>query len=256
MIKISFHGAAQDTSGQCFLISTTKNKFLIDCGLFISNSTKEEDVFNTRLRNKHFPFEPSKLDFVLLTHSHIDHSGNLPNLVKKGFRGKIYLTKWSAIQLENQYKKLICRNGFDLFSFDDVEKTKGLFSVVHYKDTNYISDRIEFTYYNSNHILGSASIKLLIEGKKIWISGDIGKEPTYPFDVDYLIMESTFGDKITSPGNHATQEILTKYAISERIKPKMTFLVHSSFNSGLVLKTKLDKERRAYFPLLNTQIEL
>ncbi len=216
-MRISFNGAARTVTGSQHLIDVNGHRLLLDCGLFQGKRSETYD------RNKHFAFEPSSIDAVLLSHAHIDHSGNLPNLVKSGFSGPIYSTPPTATlgeimlmdsahihESDAEYvNKKRLRRGEPpvepLYTQKDAAEAIDLYYPVKYGDSFSPVSGVTVTFYDAGHILGSAGIRLDIEEKgsrkSLWFSGDIGRpalpligDPVFPFDVDYLLMESTYGD--------------------------------------------------------------
>lgn len=215
-MKITFYGAAQSVTGSLHLISINGKNILLDCGLFQGHRSE------TIERNKNFPFHPNEIDAVILSHAHIDHSGNLPNLVKSGFNGTIYSTfatrdLCSIMLLDSAYiqekdaeylNKKLKKNGLPLieplYKPIDVLSTLSLFQSYPYHKKIKIFDNIEIEFFDAGHILGSSSVVLTINEnnnlKKIGFSGDIGrwnlpilKDPEFIGDVDFLICESTYG---------------------------------------------------------------
>jgi len=199
------------------LLEVNGARILLECGLF---QGKRDETYE---RNRIFPFEPSKIDAVLLSHAHIDHSGNLPNLVNQGYAGKIIATRATThlakLMLRDSghiqetdiayVNKKRARKGQPpmepLYTLEDAEKVAGYFQSVEYDDPVQVADGVRATFMDAGHILGSAGIALDIEenGRKfrLWFSGDIGRrdlplirDPVLPVNVDYLIMESTYGD--------------------------------------------------------------
>ncbi len=215
-MKLEFYGAAQSVTGSMHLISTNGKKILLDCGLFQGHRNE------TISRNKNFPFNPAEIDAVVLSHAHIDHSGNLPNLVKSGFQGTIYSTfatrdlcsimlldsayiqEKDAEFLNKKHKKNNTPLIEPLYKPQDVLNTLGFFQSFPYRKKINIFDDIVIEFVDAGHILGSAGIHLTIKEngsyKKIGFSGDIGrwnlpilKDPEFMGNVDYLICESTYG---------------------------------------------------------------
>jgi len=229
-MKIHFYGAARTVTGSMHLLEVNNKRLLLDCGLF---QGRRKESF---LRNRTFPFTPSDLDAVILSHAHIDHSGNLPNLVKQGYNGPIFTTHATAhldnIMLldsgyihekdaeylnkkrEKQGKPLI----EPLYTKEDAARVAPLFNCVSYKQVFEPVPGVQAQLIDAGHILGSAAVVLDIkEGKKtsrLWFSGDIGRpglqlirDPELPVKADYLIMESTYGDKERSDPNIAFREL-------------------------------------------------
>ncbi|NLM43895.1 MAG: MBL fold metallo-hydrolase [Clostridiales bacterium] len=218
-MKISFLGAAQMVTGSCYLLTTDKYKVLIDCGLFQGDSDSED------LNRNLFDFDPANIDFLLLTHSHIDHSGRIPLLVKRGFNGKIVSTKatfelcsimlpdsgyiqemdveWINRKRMRAGKPLI----EPLYTISDAEKSLKYFEIINYDEVVSLVDGIEVRYKDAGHILGSAIIELWVKEKdekiKIVFTGDLGnkdipimRNPSVIDEADYLVMEATYGNKI------------------------------------------------------------
>ena len=219
-IKLSFFGAAKNVTGSRYLLKTNNKNILIDCGMY-----QERDY---RARNwEPFPIEPSTIDTVLLTHAHVDHCGFLPKLVKDGFRGDIYCTSATAeiaqivlmdsakLQFEDaKYKKKRHkREGrvgpyplVPLYTVDDAKDTIRMFHGVRYNKETNVANNIDATFYDAGHILGSAMINIIVkdgdEKRSILFSGDIGRpdkvilnDPTVFEAADYIIMESTYGNR-------------------------------------------------------------
>ncbi len=219
-IKLSFFGAAKNVTGSRYLLETNNTKILIDCGMY-----QERDY---RGRNwEPFPVDPSTIDTVLLTHAHVDHCGFLPKLLKDGFNGDIFCTLATAeiaqivlmdsakIQFEDaKYKKKRHKKegrdgpylNIPLYTIDDSRETIKLFRKVKYQEKVEVKENIEATYYDAGHILGSAMIKIIVkeghEKRSILFSGDIGRpdkvilrDPSVFEDADYVIMESTYGNR-------------------------------------------------------------
>ncbi|MBW2982136.1 MBL fold metallo-hydrolase [Candidatus Woesearchaeota archaeon] len=218
-MKITFCGAARIVTGSCYLIEAGKSKVLVDCGMF--QGTK--DI--TRLNYKPFLFDPKKIDYLFLTHAHIDHSGLIPKLVKYGFRGKIFATSATIdlcrimlddsahIQyMENEHEnKRLRRQGLPqrepLYTDRDVSASIPLFKKVDYNKLYNIEKNIKVRYKDAGHIIGSSIIEMFVEEKgrekKIVFSGDLGQwdvpiieDPTMIDDADYVLIESTYGDRL------------------------------------------------------------
>jgi len=216
-MKIHFYGAARTVTGSMYLLEINQHKLLLECGLY---QGKRKESF---LRNRSFPFPPEEIDAVILSHAHIDHSGNLPNLVKQGYKGPIYTTHATAHldnimlldsgyihekdadylnkKLEKQGKPLV----EPLYTKEDAGRVAPLFHCLDYEEVFEPVPGIKAHLVDAGHILGSAAVVLDIEDrgttKRLWFSGDIGrpgllliKDPVLPQNADYLIMESTYGD--------------------------------------------------------------
>ena len=216
-MKLSFNGAARTVTGSQHLVEVNGHRLLLDCGLF---QGKRADTY---ARNQHFVFDPRSIDAVLLSHAHIDHSGNLPNLVKSGFSGPIYATPPTATlgevmlmdsahihEADAEYvNKKRSRRGEPpvepLYTQQDAAAAIDLYYPVNYGNAFSPVPGVTVTFHDAGHILGSAGIRLDIEEngshKSLWFSGDIGRpalpligDPVFPSDVDYLMMECTYGD--------------------------------------------------------------
>jgi metallo-beta-lactamase family protein len=233
-MKLTFCGAARIVTGSCYLVEVGKNKVLVDCGMF--QGTK--DI--TRLNYKPFLFNPKEIDYVFLTHAHIDHSGLLPKLVKYGFKGKIFATsatidlakimledsahiQFMDTKYENKRRKI---EGLPprapMYDDEDVKKTNALFKKVDYDEVYQITEKIKVRYRDAGHIIGSSIIEMFInEGdgeKKIVFSGDLGQwdvpiieDPTLVEDADYILIESTYGNRLHED-TIGRDELLLKYA--------------------------------------------
>lgn len=213
-MKIHFYGAASCVTGSCYVIDTEKRKFMIDCGMFQGNKAMKDRNYTE------FPFNPAEIDFMILTHAHVDHSGLIPKLVKKGFKGTIFCTTATKdlctivlpdsgyiqeMEVERKNRKL-SRAGEPLlepiYTSNDAFDSLNLFHGVPMKDIITIDDEISFKFNEAGHILGSSIIELWVGGEKIVFSGDLGnknqpiiKDPDYISEADYLVIESTYGDR-------------------------------------------------------------
>ncbi|MGE5462613.1 MAG: MBL fold metallo-hydrolase [Syntrophothermus sp.] len=217
-MRISFHGAAQTVTGSQHLLEINGHRLLLDCGLY---QGKRSETYE---RNLNFAYDPRKVDAVILSHAHIDHAGNLPNLVQDGYEGPIYATQatvdLATVMLADSgriqesdaeflNKKRVARDQEaiePLYTEADAAKAAALFHAMEYNQPFAPVPGVVARFIEAGHILGSAAISLEIEekGRKIrfWFSGDIGRyklpllrDPVLPHDVDYLLMESTYGDK-------------------------------------------------------------
>ncbi len=237
-MKIKFHGAARTVTGSMHLLEINGSRILLECGLF---QGKRKETYE---RNRLFPFDPSKIDAVLLSHAHIDHSGNLPNLVKQGYDGKITATRATTHLVKLMLRdsghiqetdiayanKKRAKKGLPpmepLYTLEDAEKVAGHFQSVEYDAPVEVAEGVRATFMDAGHILGSAGIALDInEGNRkfrVWFSGDIGRrdlpllrDPVLPINADYLLMESTYGDKGHRSPEMAYQELreITKKTI-------------------------------------------
>ncbi|WP_372624547.1 MBL fold metallo-hydrolase [Falsiroseomonas sp.] len=212
-------GAARTVTGLSLLFETPRARILVDCGMFQGPKTLKA------LNYEPFPFEPSKIDAVLLTHAHIDHSGLLPKLVKQGFRGRIHCTEATrdlcSVMLpdaghiqEQEVEQLNRRNrhrGRDpvqpIYTAEDAERSMAAFRTLDYGNWIAPVEGVRARWWNAGHMLGSASIELEFAGgdppMRVLVSGDVGSDlgplhadPEGPAGgVDHVIVESTYGDE-------------------------------------------------------------
>ena len=220
-MKLKFCGAAGTTTGSQHLLEVNGKRILLDCGLY---QGRRKDAYEI---NCCFPYyDPKSVDLVILSHAHIDHSGNLPNLSSKGFTGTIYSTHATRdlcqimlrdsariqegdIKWLNKHRK---RKGLEevepLYTEQDAEKCLRQFVTLSYDRPIHISDGVELTFVDAGHILGSAQVILDIEDKadgkkkRFLFSGDVGRghnevlrDPVDVKDVDFVLMESTYGGR-------------------------------------------------------------
>lgn len=204
-MKISFYGGAQEVTGACYLLETTNTKLLIDCGLFQGSRECETKNYEK------FPFDASKVDAVVVTHAHVDHTGRLPKLIKEGFMGKIYSTPatkdLAALMLEDNLglmERGINRGRGEKMLYDkkDLENTFSFWEVAEYHQKFKIGD-FYVSLLDAGHILGSAMVEVILDGKKIVATGDLGNPPTpllrpteEVMDANILLIESTYGDRL------------------------------------------------------------
>ncbi len=231
-MKITFHGAARTVTGSRHLVEVNGKKILLDCGLY-QGSRKD-----TYERNLNFPFEPSEIDILVLSHAHIDHSGNIPNLVKNGFTGDIVCTYATrdlcAIMLRDSAKiqsydieyinKKRRRNNEPplepLYELEDAVESLKLFIGMGYERTRQIMPGVYLTFYDAGHILGSAMVALDIEDQeagrdvRLVFSGDIGRpmrpilrDPSFIDEADVLLIESTYGNRNHQPIEDASHRL-------------------------------------------------
>jgi metallo-beta-lactamase family protein len=231
-IKLGFYGAARNVTGSRYYLEANGNRFLIDCGLYQERFLKDRNW-------EPFPIPPDTLDAVLLTHAHIDHCGLLPKLVREGFRGRIYcndatadiakimLTDSARLQEEDaQFKKARHKSEgrkgpypeVPLYTVKDAEACYSLFYPVSYGKTLRLADGIEAVFHDAGHVLGSSNLMLNVdrngESRKILFSGDVGRrnrpilrDPTLFKEADYIIVESTYGDRLHEDGDKIADEL-------------------------------------------------
>ncbi|MBO6167836.1 MAG: MBL fold metallo-hydrolase [Kiritimatiellae bacterium] len=218
-MRLTFYGAAQTTTGSMHLVEANGKRILLDCGLYQGH---RKEAFE---KNRNLPVDPAKIDYVILSHAHIDHSGNLPQLVRQGFRGRVF-ARQSTVELCDVMLRDSCflqkrdleyinkkrrRDGKALFEplYDerDVDALMQLFTPVHMHEPKEISRGITLEFFNAGHILGSALVQLDIRSDhgrnhRLLFSGDLGQpdQPIirhyeYPAGADILIIESTYADR-------------------------------------------------------------
>ena len=219
-MKLTIYGAAQTVTGSKHLLEVSGRQLLLECGLFQGKRAETYDY------NLNFDFDPKSVDAVILSHAHIDHSGNLPNLVKSGFRGPIYSTdatrdladvmlkdsghihEYDVQYLNRKRRKKGLPPVEPLYTLQDAAQTMPFFRQIPYEETFEPIPGVTARFFDAGHILGSAAVMLDLEEKgnkrRLWFSGDIGRpempllrDPVLPggHDVDYLLMECTYGDR-------------------------------------------------------------
>ena len=217
-MKITFHGAARTVTGSQHLLHINGYRLLLECGLYQGRRQESYE------RNRNFPFDPAKIEAVILSHAHIDHSGNLPHLVKKGYRGPIYTTHATAhlaniMLLDSGHihesdaefvNKRRAKRGEPpiepLYTLEDAGQVAQYFESVEYDQPFEVLPGVVAHLVDAGHILGSAAVVLDIEkngrSSRVWFSGDIGRrdlplirDPVLPSGADTLIMECTYGNK-------------------------------------------------------------
>ena len=238
-MKITFLGAAKTVTGSNFLVEAAGKKFLVDCGLFQGKAELEIE------NDEPFEFNPAEIDFMLLTHAHIDHSGRIPKLYNEGFRNKIYTHKATCdlcsimlpdsghiqemeIQWKNKKRK---RLGLEplppLYTAMDAAKCLEIFEPINYDEIIEIDENIHVRFNDAGHMLGSAVIELWVkeDGKetKTVFTGDLGNNdiplldsPTMINSADYLVMESTYGSRLHMKSQSKAEDFLN--IVSETIE--------------------------------------
>ncbi len=218
-MRMSFLGAAHMVTGSCYLIETNDKKFLVDCGMFQGAKRIRE------LNYEEFSFSPAELDCVVLTHAHVDHCGLIPKLCKEGFKGDVYATKVTcdlakimlpdSAYIQQSDAEMLNRKGRRrgdapievLYSVDDAQDALNHFVPVSYDDTIAIFDHVNVTFRDAGHIIGSAILEIEVtEGGKtsrLVFSGDLGqpdqpilRDPSILHGADFLVIESTYGDRL------------------------------------------------------------
>jgi len=219
-MKIHFFGATKTVTGSCFLLEADGHQILIDCGFF-------QEYDKEYLNYEPFPFNPKKLNLVLLTHAHLDHSALIPKLIKEGLRCKILTTPATRDLLEimlfdalkvqkNENHKQI------LYDEEHVYRALRQTSTLSYhNEFNFNGIRIKF--FDAGHILGSATVEITVNSKKIIFSGDIGRtgypilrDPEPPAEANYIVIESTYGNRLHKSLQESITELIQ--AINDTFK--------------------------------------
>lgn len=236
-MQIGFYGAAQTVTGSQYLVEVNGIRIVIDCGLF---QGKREESY---LRNRNFEYDPATVDHLVLTHAHIDHSGNIPNFVRKGFKGTIHATS-ATVELckimlhDSAYlqekdtefvNKIRIKQGKEpfkpLYTREDVDMALPLFKSYEYDKQFSLGKGVLIKFRDAGHILGSASLMFEINEKgrtyRLGFSGDIGRpnmplmhDPNLLRDLDYLVMETTYGNRLHHPFSTVEQELADIIATS------------------------------------------
>jgi metallo-beta-lactamase family protein len=231
-MKLSFHGAAGTVTGSCHLIEHEGTRILVDCGFFQGSRKSDEE------NAADFGFDPAKIDHVVLTHAHLDHCGRLPILVERGFKGvitatdatrelaRLVLLDAAHIQQEDARRANRRRNRqgkkpvAPLFGIDDALRALDTFGQpAKYGRSIQLADSISATFHEAGHILGSASVVFEIgrgsDRRRVVFSGDIGNggrpilpDPDAPEDADYVVMESTYGDRCHRDFEASAKELI------------------------------------------------
>lgn len=202
MPEISFYGASGEVTGSNFLVSTGNDKYLVDCGLFQGS----QHAFNDSLTS--FQYDPSEIDALIITHSHLDHIGRIPKLVKDGYRGPIYATaatlELTELILADAYHIMEMHHRKDhqpmMYEETDLKRALSLFKPISYHKPQTLEGEDSVTLYDAGHILGSSSVLLKAGGKRFVFSGDLGHYPNTllphsepPPEADIIITEGTYG---------------------------------------------------------------
>ncbi|MBL7201722.1 MAG: MBL fold metallo-hydrolase [Anaerolineae bacterium] len=221
-MELAFLGAAQTVTGSMHVLTVNGTRILIECGLY---QGRRKESFQ---RNRNLPFDATQIDLLVLSHAHIDHSGNIPSLVKSGFRGNMFATPGTrdlcAIMLRDSghihesdaayLNKKRRQSGLPLieplYTQEDAARSMDQFISINYDRPFPISPGVTLTFHDAGHILGSAMVCLDIDGdgrrQRLLFTGDLGRvgapllrDPYIPRDVNILIIESTYGDRLHGP---------------------------------------------------------
>ena len=226
-MKLTFFGAAHAVTGSCHCLEVNGRKILIDCGLQQGRDEHDDNALD---------FSPSYIDYVLVTHAHIDHSGRIPLLVKEGFSGPIYTTRLTAqllsimlrdsahiqesdAQWQNQKGKRAGREEVEpLYTLTDAEEALQLLNTQEYGQIFELCEGVEVRCCDAGHLLGSSCVEIWATEngvtKKLVFSGDLGnvdqpviRDPSFVTEADYVIMESTYGDRNHQPPESYTEAL-------------------------------------------------
>jgi metallo-beta-lactamase family protein len=229
-MEIQFLGAARTVTGSMHLLTVNGTRILMDCGLY--QGRRAESL----KRNRDLPFDATQIDILVLSHAHIDHSGNIPSLVKSGFSGNIFATPATrdlcSIMLRDSghiqeadaayLNKKRRREGLSpiepLYTVEDAARSLNHFVSVNYERPFPVAPGVTLTYYDAGHILGSAMVCLDVQEngrrRRLLFTGDLGRvdapllrDPFVPHDVDILITESTYGNRLHGPQEESTRQL-------------------------------------------------
>lgn len=251
-LRLHFLGAARTVTGSCFLLETEAARVLVDCGMFQGSKSERE------LNYRHFPFRPSSVSALCLTHAHIDHSGLIPKLVKAGFDGPIYATggtcDLASVMLpdsgyiqELEVTQLNRRNSrrgrptvSPIYTAEDALASLDRFRPVPYGQWQAVAPGFRARYWNAGHLLGSASIEIEVQPGgsekpvRLLFSGDIGPDhkllqpdPDGPRDLDYVILESTYGDTDRTGTTIERRRRTLRDEVREAMRPSGVLLIPS-----------------------------
>jgi metallo-beta-lactamase family protein len=240
MATLRFLGACGTVTGSKFVLEAGSRRILIECGVFQGSRELKEKNWTAS------EFDPASLDAIVLSHAHIDHTGYVPRLAKAGFRGPVYVTPptgglleylWpDAAHLHEEDARYANRKGFSrhspalpFFDSDDARRALQLLSPVPFHQRVELAGNVAFTFHRVGHILGAAFITVEADGKRIVFSGDVGqrdvpilKDPEPPDPADYLLLESTYGDRLHPAGS--PREELGR-AVAETVARKGVVLI-------------------------------
>ena len=231
LVKLTFCGGTGSVTGANFLLEADGKKILVDCGL--TQGIKIADDINW----DPFPYNPKEVDLLFVTHAHVDHLGRIPKLISEGFRGKIYSTmptKAMAMLMLEDTAGILSKNQeynlADIYSEENLKLSLSLWQGYNYHETIKISENINVTMLDAGHILGSAMVLFELSGKKILFTGDLGNSPSMLLndtekvtDIDYLIMESTYGDRNHESRNERRENL--EEVIKNNYRAKGTLIV-------------------------------
>ncbi|MFH0852256.1 MAG: MBL fold metallo-hydrolase [bacterium] len=250
-MRLHFLGGTRIASGNSYLLEVNDKKILIDCGMYQGNKKLENKNFGP------FDFAPQEIDFVIVTHSHLDHIGRLPMLIKEGFRGKIFATpptiEFTRVMLEDTRRVLQEKaqkaGRLPLFAEKEIDEMMNFFEAIEYHEKKELAPGISFEFFEAGHILGSAFVKLEVKslprgsettlrdeklkvGRTIVFSGDLGNTPVpilRPLETiqeaDYVLVESVYGDRLHETNKEAKETV--EDAVEDAISKKGVLMIPS-----------------------------
>ena len=239
-MRLTFHGAAGEVTGSCFLVDTGATRFLVDCGMFQGGRAADA-------KNRRFGFDPREIAFVLLTHAHIDHSGLIPRLVAQGFGGPVYATRATCdllgVMLPDsghlQEKEAKWSGAAPLYTQQQAQASLQRLLGVDYDAEVRPHASLACTFRDAGHILGSAILELSVGGKKVVFSGDLGQpglpvvaDPTLIEHADVLLVESTYGNRDHKNLAQTLDEFA--YALNDTLASRRGNVVIPAFAVGRV----------------------
>lgn len=281
-MMITFLGAAAEVTGSCYLVETRSARFIVDCGMFQGGREASEKNYGR------FAFDPRALDFVLLTHAHIDHSGLLPRLIPAGFRGQVFTTRATVDLLrvmlldsahiqekEAEWRERAQRRGKreerkhpePLYTAAEAETCCKQLHAVDYDAMINPHAGVRCRFRDAGHILGSAIIEVWLEGdgapRKVVFSGDIGqqgrpvvRDPAPVADADYVLIESTYGNRLHKSMADTTKELT--HAINDTLSHKHGNVIVPAFAVGRtqeLLFLLADLYHRGELPDMNIYVD-
>ena len=237
-MKLTFLGAAGEVTGSCYLVEAGATTFLIDCGMFQGGRAAD-------LKNRRFGFDPRRIDFVLLSHAHIDHSGLIPRLVASGFRGPVYATRATCdllgVMLPDsghlQEREAERDGGSALYTEADARNSLRRLQQVEYDSEILPHPSVRCRFRDAGHILGSAILDIRLGKTRLVFSGDLGqpghpivRDPTLIESADVLLVESTYGDRNHKSYVQTLDEIA--YALTDALASRKGNVVIPAFAVG------------------------
>ncbi|HEX5092175.1 MAG TPA: MBL fold metallo-hydrolase [Burkholderiales bacterium] len=237
-MRLTFLGAAGEVTGSCYLVETGETRFLIECGM-------RQGGRHAAARNRRFAFDPRTVDFVLLSHAHVDHSGLIPRLVAQGFGGTVFATRATGellgVMLPDaghlQEKEAEREGGEPLYTVAEAERSLQRLQALDYGEAFRPHPSVRCVFRDAGHILGSALLELEAGGVKLVFSGDLGQpghpvvdDPATVREADVLLVESTYGDRNHKSMPQTLDEFA--YALNDTLASKKGNVVIPSFAVG------------------------